>query len=411
MRKKSWLLAAILLVGLLLCGCMQSVRPDRRAVVQALGVDRIGGEYRLTVQLYQNDAKEGEKRKVAEITGSSLARMLSDLSIQQGKEIFLGSLQLVLIGEQAAQNGMGSILEFLNNFHQIQPNLPMAVSQGQAGELLRLGEKEETASARTLREMLENAQRSGDAPSATLMQVLADIENTKVSASLPLLAIMGQESTERPAQEGSGDNPLLDELLGEITGQDPSAEDANGEQQKNAEEEKPKGVTLAGTAVFRGERLELQLDSTISRGLGLLGRDQRAVVIPLRTRQDGQVSMVTRVSKVKIIPEVMGDSVVFAIQIDARGGMADLEGDIGEDFEYLEGLLETAVRAQTEKALSVTLGQGLDPLGLSRRVQQKEPDYYRLHEKDWQEMLRTAGYSVRVNCKVEQNGAAWRGIE
>ena len=404
------LLAVILVICLLMSGCLPNQRLDRRALVQALGFDRQGGEYLLTLQLFAGDEKEKEAVLVLQASGDSLSNALSELSVREGKQMFLGSLQVVVVGEQAAREGLLEFLEFLNGFHQVPPTLPIAVAQGTASELLQAGEKDPGASATTLQNLLQNAQESGDAPSSTLLETLGAITNGHVSATVPLLALPGKQVVERPATEGGTENTALEEMLG-IAGSQAPEEELPPEEKPDQEQQEPSGVMIAGMGVFAGERMRLQMDLSASRGLSRLARGMKSAVYSMRSDAGGKFSVIAREFGVKIKPVVTGDSIVFEVTAQVQASIAEQSGSQQQNAQLIEGLLESRIRSEVEKAMILTSDQGLDPLGLSRYVRQQCPDFYRAHDNDWQNVLREAGFSVKVRVKVRQSGAAWRGIE
>lgn len=398
-------------------GCMNSVRLDERVVVQAIGADRQGDAWQVTLQIYDTAKPEGSVR-VTSASGNSFGGIMSDLAVREGKQMFLGDLRLAVIGSDAAAEGMDAFLNFLNTHYQISPALPLAVVQGSAEQLLRAGEKLPAATGPNMAAMLQNARKTGQSTSGTLMETIAAVKNQKVSAVLPLVTLQGAEQEERAATEGGGDS-LLDELLGELTEggqsgiQDSGAQNTagDGEEENAPPPEQTKNeqisVQMQGVGVCIGDRLVQQLDVDTARGIGWLERGTNTISMTLNDAQIGLVSSLVQVKKSEIVPEAIGDNLVIHITLEVRSELLEQELKSGLQVQDVQGdikrLHELVIGAQIKRALMLSGKEGCDPLGLARYTRRSEPEFYRAHAEEWEEIMRGAGYAVEVRCTLEQD--------
>ncbi len=110
---KKILCLLLCLILLLFTGCLDSVPLGKRAVVRTVGLDYENGEYTAALQLYgQSDSPGGPEIITAK--GDTLAGLFSNAAIQQGKQLFLGNLRLILFGASLSAEGIEDVLGFLN---------------------------------------------------------------------------------------------------------------------------------------------------------------------------------------------------------------------------------------------------------------------------------------------------------
>lgn len=100
--------------------------------------------------------------------------------LETGQEPFLGNCRLVILGEAAARQQTGEIMDTLLSDHELRPGTPLCLTAGQAAGLL-------TRSAEELGELLQAAARAGRCPDSTLLTVVRSLEsmgNTAAAARL-----------------------------------------------------------------------------------------------------------------------------------------------------------------------------------------------------------------------------------
>lgn len=189
-------IAALCGVLLLLAGCVPSVRLNERGVVQAIGIDLAeGGGYRVTMQVREavgasagaNQSPENAQTLLVEEIGSTMTELLTRASATQGRQLFLGSVRVIVLGQEAARAGVEGPLSFFNANHQISPAAFVAVAEGEAGELIRAGEKDPTLSAEGLADVLKSAGKGGFSPPSRLKDVMGAANAENVAGVLALL--------------------------------------------------------------------------------------------------------------------------------------------------------------------------------------------------------------------------------
>lgn len=190
MRKWIRLLSAGLLT-LLLSGCMGAVPIDRRMLVQAVAIDWQDEQYQVTLQIFSPEGREGEtgSPELCSVSGPDLEECVRSFRLETGQEPFLGNCRLVILGEAAARQQTGEIMDTLLSDHELRPGTPLCLTAGQAAGLL-------TRSAEELGELLQAAARAGRCPDSTLLTVVRSLESMGNTAAAARLEAADQEQVQ-----------------------------------------------------------------------------------------------------------------------------------------------------------------------------------------------------------------------
>ena len=118
----------LLLPLALLCGCAREPSP-----VSALALDRAGNGYRLTAELVRQDTPEDAAvPSCLAAQGDSFTDALHTLEGLLPGELYLSHAQVLLLSEQAAEDDLTPLAEYLCRDNDIRLNLRCAVVRGGA---------------------------------------------------------------------------------------------------------------------------------------------------------------------------------------------------------------------------------------------------------------------------------------
>lgn len=394
--------AGFLAVLLLFSGCMQKVQLNDRSIIQAIGIDPSGdGGYTVTMQVAEatrepaaaNQADGKEEFHILVEEGDSLTNIFSEAAIRQGRQLFLGSCKLVVIGEDTAIEGIDAIVGFFNTHHQINPSLKCIVAQGSAGELLRAKEKNPILTADGILDMLRSAYNTGTATSSRLMDVVGALHGDNMVGALAVVRLQKAEPSA-------------------------SSEETDGQQKQSSSQREKTGGTsaqekptleLVGTALFAGERLDTIIDTKATRGLAWTQNSMTSAALSVEDGQLGRVSAVVHAQSARISPELVGDHMVFNIAVKVHSAMQEIdliEADVLDEQsrDYAAILQKRKIHKEIEYMVQQTQKQGYDLLGLSLLTRQRYPDFYEAYREEWSDVIRNAGYSITVDCLIDRSG-------
>lgn len=163
---------------LALCGCSREVSP-----VSALALDKTAGGYRLTAEIVrQNSLDEAASPAYLTVSGSDMPDLLQRLGNLLPGELYLSHAQVLLLGENAAEESILPLADYLCTDNDVRLSLRVAVVRGSAAADLMRNDDEVYA----LSELLERAAREGTLPDMPLYRA-AEVLHASGTAILPAL--------------------------------------------------------------------------------------------------------------------------------------------------------------------------------------------------------------------------------
>lgn len=165
--------------AMLLSGCAATELGDR-AIIQAAAVDWEDGEYIVSALLFSSGGGSGDKidasnENVIKVSGKgkTFAQAVDDISLTDGKEIYMSENKLLIIGGGFADADFLPVLETLTR--DMRCSLNMLVCCAENPELLTdIHFTEGITSAEKPVSMIENAYRTGSSPRTYLIDLLND---------------------------------------------------------------------------------------------------------------------------------------------------------------------------------------------------------------------------------------------
>jgi len=136
----------LILFSASLAGCWSSHEINNLALIGIMGIDQDdSGQFELTVSIVNpspggslGGAGKMQSTAIVETTtGKTLFEAMGKLSSTLSKEIYLGNLGVVIVGEKAAQNKMESILDFLKRNTHIRPYVQLLVTREKVVDIVK----------------------------------------------------------------------------------------------------------------------------------------------------------------------------------------------------------------------------------------------------------------------------------
>lgn len=182
--KKTPFLAII--AALLFTGCADATDLGNRAIIQAAAIDYDDG-YRVSALLFSSggagsDVIDASQENVIKVvgTGKTLAEAVDNLSLVDGKKIYMSETKLLVLGEGFSEESVNSALNTL--YYDLRCSLNMPVCCAENAEFLTdLQFTEGITSAEKPLSMIENAHELGVSPKTTLLDIFADASAKRTS--------------------------------------------------------------------------------------------------------------------------------------------------------------------------------------------------------------------------------------
>jgi len=381
-------LGVILIVCILfLTGCWGKREVEELGPLLAIGYDlgQKPGTYMITEQIAKpkqggSTGAEVEDRtfSVEAPTGREAFEMISKIS---NRFPFMGSLRVIVIGEDAAKAGFNDILDFAQRFSEFRRSMFLVLVKGRAQSLLN--------------EKLRN----GEIPA---MSIKSNLETGEIISTFPTvrlghyLTVLGRKSTA----------PIIP-VVKSIKSGDEGIE-------YKADEKDAIEFLLEGAGVLRGDRLVDYLTDeetkgymwlekeVVHRSLNTVGIEESEVNFA------GQVLKSTTKYKVEAIDGTTGLQYQIKVSI-AVDEVMGLKEQLSET-EWLELMKEAEKRfakvIQKECELSIQKERelGLDFLGIGRHIEQKNSTYWKTVKDQWEEKIADFPVSVDIQVMIHHSG-------
>ena len=398
MKRGLSLLLIIICMLLSLSGCSgiySNFRElERLLVIQTMGIDF--AEEGVGISLASGAKSDGSSPVRLFSTGVSVTSAVAHiLSYSQEQELFLSHTSHVVLGEEAAKNGINGYLSYICRSPNLRTDIPLYIVKGGTAQeaVMQVGDGSKGISE-VLEAVRANVDERGDSKAFSASDLLRDLER---NGSGLVCAIECSPSIQEGGTKQEGGS-------GSSSGTD-SAEspDSTGGSGSGEEKQEKQALTAAavGYGVIRGDRLCAYIDKEQAIGVGLLlnivgisnivVKDRYATPVTLELDQGS--------SEIKPVWAEDGSLEMLDIQIKAAANIAEIGGGghfSEPDYEdYLTAQLETAVSERVSSVIQLSKTLQADFLGLGNIVEMDDAEKYRALGGDFASLL--PGLTVRIS--------------
>ena len=367
---------------------------ERLLVIQTMGIDF--AEEGVGISLASGAKSDGSSPVRLFSTGVSVTSAVAHiLSYSQEQELFLSHTSHVVLGEEAAKNGINGYLSYICRSPNLRTDIPLYIVKGGTAQeaVMQVGDGSKGISE-VLEAVRANVDERGDSNAFSASDLLRDLER---NGSGLVCAIECSPSIQEGGTKQEGGS-------GSSSGTD-SAEspDSTGGSGSGEEKQEKQALTAAavGYGVIRGDRLCAYIDKEQAIGVGLLlnivgisnivVKDRYATPVTLELDQGSSV--------IKPVWAEDGSLEMLDIQIKAAANIAEIGGGghfSEPDYEdYLTAQLETAVSERVSSVIQLSKTLQADFLGLGNIVEMDDAEKYRALGGDFASLL--PGLTVRIS--------------
>ncbi len=331
-------------------------------LILTLGIDRLDdGRVEMTFaggeQSFSGPQGGSNEPIIFSTRASTLSMAAKSAGMMSDKNIFLGNVEQVLIGEKMARSGIEGCVDYLIRDVDMRPGTSLFVAKGSARELM-------------------GGAGSGDAVDDKLSATLMNSRQLSRSGSYSL-ADAGRQ--------------LFSNQLMVI----PAVGVQEGE------------VTLEGYGVFKGQQLESWLPDEESIGYNLITNSSRDDVLEVKDLDGRLAALNVLSSKVKCKPLRSGESIVAVeLELEVRLSLNEVQSRQGgftkEQLEHLEEQARHVEEGRMRAATDASQAMNSDFLGIARSIEQKYPLLWRKIKGDWAELYPQLPIYINVDSKLER---------
>lgn len=347
--------------------------------IRAVGIDKAPeGKIRFTIatqRIVTGGERGGPEQKLSEImysegrTGFEAAR---NFWAYFEKRPFFGHLEYILIGEEAAKDGILKYLDFFTRDPEDRLNLNVFVVKGtDAGEMVRQGNTRDKFVFDRLEGIKEHYWGLSMINRVDLMEIMYILDTEYLSLYIPCVRLIRKtESTDGSSSEGMD-------------------------------------IELQGFAFFESDKLAGHIEREMARGLNFLKNKIKSGVLNIPTKNGGMVVLEIISSSRKMKPHLKDGKLHIAVEIDVSNNISEIQGseDIfdEEDLQYLETRSGQLIKDEVRKVIDLAQSKKLDFFGAGDAVLHKFPGLWEdVFEKDWREIFAEAVFEITVRSRISR---------
>lgn len=391
--------------GMFLSGCWSGNEVDDLAIINVMGIDvNQTGDFDLTVrvvkpqELYSNSANNSKADNnyqplIETGRGKSIVEAMGNLSERISNRMYLGHVQVVILGEKVARNHLQEALDFLSRENHFRPNIKLLVTDDHAKPILSVKPRLETTLGAELNSFLDNTKYH---PTSMVTDITQFMEVHGSQTGDPYTGAIRLENV---------NNHDINDLKNIKKGSQNS--DQTIDKENNDEK-----LVLEGTAVFKKNGLMGFLNSQETQGLlwvkGKVMND--IVVLSCPGRDQGTVSLRISNTESLIKPKIVnGLSVIddtIKVNADMRQMTCKKMSLSTEQIKSINKQLKEKVLDDIDQVFNKAKREWqADIFGFGEAVYKKYPNEWEKLAPRWtQGELRKLKVNLHVNTNISNYG-------
>jgi spore germination protein KC len=368
--KKYALIAEILCVSLLVSGCSQkrvltsSKEVENLELVRTVGIDKNEDMVKITV--CAATGTEGKSKFFTE-EAPTFSQAVNDMQkLPVGKETVFSHTEHIVISEDAARDGIGDYLDYVERSDDLRTGTGFFIAKGsEAGELLTGTTGEDTSVSELLKFLIDNITLMGNGYVFNCGEIASSLSDTGCALILAVSA-----KTSEGLYEGEAEKTLYPDGFAVIQ---------DGKLTGFISQDEAMGAMLLMGKTRSGD-ITLDLDGTL-------------------------VSVNLTKAKVNLTPIFDGNSLKkIKAELDIRGNIvsvsAPLDIDDDEIREKLSTKLSEIEENRVRSAIDASQNMDADFMNIYKKILLKSPIKCQEIEDRWSEILSRIDFEISANSEL-----------
>ncbi|UQZ36788.1 Ger(x)C family spore germination protein [Paenibacillus sp. PK3_47] len=374
---------------LFLTGCGNRIELNELGITTATGYDGHKGDWTISYQVIVPSAMTagsgsagsgGSQSAIHTFStkGRSIREAVAASSIEHPRKLYFAHTNVVIIGKEAAEAGIGEILDNYYRNPDARETVKVFVTDGKASDCLKVLIPPEKLPGQALANILQrNAQLSSYYPSMSVHQLALQISSDSAAAGVPELSI-----------EGLGDTLESIDIYKETA---------------------PAGTKkLSRLAVFYKDKQVGTLSRNESLGLNWLNDRVQSTTLSSENSKGEITAFLVRKAKVKITPIKGPEHYTLRVNVKVNAEITETTSD--EDITTAQGLkvlqreAEERIEAQILEGWNGMQKLNLDLAGIGNNIHRKHPGDWKEIKGSWPEALAEMDIDISVKVNLIQPG-------
>ncbi|SIR72847.1 spore germination protein KC [Peribacillus simplex] len=382
-------LLRIAAICLLISGCSNYRELNELGVIIGMGIDHNDdpdNPYKVTYQvinpsgLAQTSTSGGKGLAVINYTVSAktLVDAYAKASAIIPRENNISHLSVIIIGEELARNGLDLLFDAIERGKNQRVSVPVYIARGNTAEyLLGIIEPLEMTPGKNIISTTKSEQSDyGSTNEVYVYDTISALMSEGKDVLLPGISIRNDSK--------------------------------KAKQISNFETTSPAYIEAKGIALFRKGKMVRWLDGETARAAQFVTSDinRTDVVIPCSVK--GIVTITAIRVKSKMKTKIHHEKPVIQTSLNVMGEIMETSCDLDMSnprlLKEFERKMENELKKQIKRTISIAQKEKSDIFGFGDALSRTNPDYWRLHKKNWDNLFSDAEISMKVNVDIINSG-------
>ncbi|WP_417898548.1 Ger(x)C family spore germination protein [Bacillus haimaensis] len=389
MKKSIFLILISIPFLLFSSGCWNNRELGELGIAVALGIDKEGEQFVVTVQLV-NSAEisnlQGSGTRAPVVIyrekGKTIFEAIRRITTKAPRKTFYPHLRVLVIGEDLAKEGFSESLDLLVRDQELRYDFFILIAKNsKASDILSIMPAVEKIPAQNMFTKLETSQ---DVWAPTLAVTLGElIEELVVPGKQPVISgveIIGDYETGK--------------MMENVQSSDPPAQ-----------------LHFTNFSVFNNDKLQGWLNEDESKGVNYINGKVKStiVVVPCPGGEEGYVSIELLRTSQKRKSKVKSNRPNVKVTLKAEGNIGEISCPVDltkqNSIKELERLTEKDIKDVMIQSINAAQKEyGLDVFGFGLDIHRSDPKYWKSVKNTWDEQFSTMTVNVEVDVSIRKFG-------
>ncbi len=355
----------VLLVIFLFTGCYNYREINSLSITTAIGIDKKDDNYLLTIQVVNtqkvgsdtNSTGEQSKFITYETKGETIQEALRKIVLESPRRLYINHLQLIVIGEDLAKEGISQIFDFfMRNPEARKQSQIIVAKESKAEDVLKILTPLETISSKNIVDSISSDSKYlGVSENNTFEYQVKTYLNDRQDIVMSTVKVVGS------VDKGENTESLKD-----------VSSDAK--------------VVLQGLAVFKKDKLVGYLTEDESMSANLVNKKVKDTLVNIECGKNKYITIELMKPKVDISP--IQDKLQMKIKVNGNGNIKEIDCDYDLNdikvIQEIEKKTEEKIKQNINSVLNKTINEyKTDIFGFADTIYKSNPKYYKTIKDEW----------------------------
>ncbi|GGM24352.1 spore germination protein KC [Paraliobacillus quinghaiensis] len=392
MKRKFKLLILLFITLSLLSGCWSRKELDEMAIATALGIDKSGEDYLVTVQILNPgeiaSQANTDRTEVTtyETTGKTIFEALRKLTTKSPRKIYFAHTRVIIFGEELAKDSIKKPLDLISRDHDFRTDFFILVAKDtEASNVLKVLTAINKIPANKIFSSLQTSENEwAPTKAVTIDELIVNFTNGRSSPVLTSIIIEGN------SQAGNKNSNVhqIDALA---------------------------KLKLTGLAGFKKDKLVGWLNQEESKGFNYITDNVESTVgyVPC---EDEIIAVEVINSSTDVTGKVQKGAPKINIQVKSEANIGEVQCKKDVTKQEIIKELEEAFADKTKAIIENSIKKAKDDLesdifGFGEAIYRANPQAWKEIKQDWEQYFIDLEIEIKVNFKIRSTGTIMESFQ